>query len=111
MTERRGRKRAPSSFEEALTEFEGLVERMEQGDLSLEDSVGAYQRGMELHKYCEKVLADAERRIEVLAGPPEDVGAGGAGDDDEEPAPGETPLLPEDNDASASRDDEEEIPF
>ena len=56
----------PRSFEAALTEFEALVERMERGDLSLEDSVRAYERGVALHRYCEQSLSTAERKIRIL---------------------------------------------
>ncbi len=64
MTERAS---TPKSFEGALEELEGLVEKMEQGELSLEDSVAAYERGVVLHRYCEKELSDAERKIRILA--------------------------------------------
>ena len=56
----------PRSFESALAEFEALVEKMERGDLSLEDSVGAYERGVVLHRYCEQALSTAERKIRIL---------------------------------------------
>ena len=57
----------PRSFEAALAEFEALVEKMERGDLSLEDSVNAYERGVALHRYCERALSTAERKIQILA--------------------------------------------
>ncbi len=57
---------APASFEAAMAELEALVERMENGQLPLEASVAAYQRGTELLKYCETVLKDAEQKIKVL---------------------------------------------
>ena len=56
----------PQGFESALAEFEGLVEKMERGDLSLEDSVSAYERGVVLHRYCEDALSAAERKIRIL---------------------------------------------
>lgn len=56
----------PRSFESALAEFEALVEKMERGDLSLEDSVGAYERGVALHRYCEQALSAAERKVRIL---------------------------------------------
>jgi exodeoxyribonuclease VII small subunit len=58
---------APVNFEAAMTELDALVEKMEAGQLPLEDSLAAYQRGTELLRHCEKVLADAEQRIKVLA--------------------------------------------
>lgn len=56
----------PKSFEIAMAELDGLVEKMEAGQLPLEESLAAYQRGTELLRYCEKVLTDAEQRIQVL---------------------------------------------
>jgi exodeoxyribonuclease VII small subunit len=58
----------PANFESAMTELEALVERMDAGQLPLEESLAAYQRGVVLLKYCEKVLADAEQRVKVLDG-------------------------------------------
>ena len=64
----------PRTFESALAEFEALVEKMERGDLSLEDSVSAYERGVVLHRYCERALSTAERKIRILT---EGAGDGG----------------------------------
>jgi exodeoxyribonuclease VII small subunit len=58
----------PKNFEAAMTELDLLVEKMEAGSLPLEESLVAYQRGAELIRYCEKVLADAQQRIQVLDG-------------------------------------------
>lgn len=58
----------PANFEAAMAELETLVERMDAGQLPLEASLQAYQRGVVLLKYCEKVLADAEQRVKVLDG-------------------------------------------
>ena len=49
-----------------MAELEALVEKMENGQLPLEASLDAYQRGTELLKYCETVLKDAEQKIKVL---------------------------------------------
>ena len=68
------RETTPRSFESALAEFEALVEKMERGDLSLEDSVSAYERGVVLHRYCEQALSTAERKIRILT---EGTGDGG----------------------------------
>jgi exodeoxyribonuclease VII small subunit len=57
----------PKNFESAMTELDQLVEKMEAAQLPLEESLAAYQRGTELLKYCEKVLSDAEQRIQQLA--------------------------------------------
>ena len=56
------------TFESALEELEGLVARMEEGKLPLEESLAAYQRGAQLIKFCESKLADAQARIAVLDG-------------------------------------------
>jgi exodeoxyribonuclease VII small subunit len=56
------------TFEKALEELEGLVARMEDGRLPLEESLAAYQRGAELIKYCESRLTDAQARIAILEG-------------------------------------------
>jgi exodeoxyribonuclease VII small subunit len=53
-------------FEEALAELEALVRRLEQGELPLEESLGAFERGMALAKQLGKRLEDIERRVEVL---------------------------------------------
>lgn len=54
-------------FERALDELEKLVQRMEEGDLSLEESLKLYERGMELSRACQKALEAAEKRIRVLS--------------------------------------------
>lgn len=57
---------ADVDFEAALAELEGLVERMERGELSLDDSLGAFERGIHLTRTCQRALADAEQRVRVL---------------------------------------------
>ena len=59
---------APASFEAALAELQGIVARMESGDLPLEESLVAYQRGVQLRKFCEDKLKDAENRLAILDG-------------------------------------------
>lgn len=56
----------PASFEESLDELEALVERMESGELSLEESLGAFERGIALTRSCQKALQAAEQRVEIL---------------------------------------------
>ena len=53
-------------FEAALTELETIVRRLEQGDLTLENSLSLYERGVTLSRYCHARLEDVERRIELL---------------------------------------------
>lgn len=59
-------KTAPPTFETALGELEELIETMESDQLPLETLVSSYEKGAELLKHCEKVLADARKRIEVV---------------------------------------------
>ena len=54
------------SFETAFNELEKLVDRMETGEQSLEDSLKDFERGMELTRICQKNLKDAEQRVEKL---------------------------------------------
>lgn len=53
-------------FEKALSELEGLVEKMEQGELSLEDSLAAFERGIQLTRTCQEALSQAEHKVEQL---------------------------------------------
>jgi len=54
------------SFESALEQLEAIVDRLEQGELELEDALRAFEAGVALTRRCAKQLSDAERRIEVL---------------------------------------------
>jgi exodeoxyribonuclease VII small subunit len=53
-------------FEEALDELEQLVERMEQGNLSLDESLKLFERGVELTRTCQKALQEAEQKVQIL---------------------------------------------
>jgi exodeoxyribonuclease VII small subunit len=53
-------------FEESLAELEVIVERMEEGRLSLDESIGAYRRGSALLRHCQALLSDAERTVRIL---------------------------------------------
>ncbi|MDX1692312.1 MAG: exodeoxyribonuclease VII small subunit [Ketobacteraceae bacterium] len=53
-------------FESALSTLESLVERMESGEMSLEDSLSAFEQGIQLTKSCQQALRDAEQRVKVL---------------------------------------------
>ena len=53
-------------FETALAELDALVRKLEEGDLSLEQSLALYERGVQLSRFCHARLEEAERRIEVL---------------------------------------------
>lgn len=53
-------------FEAQLKELEALVEKMEQGDLALEDSLLAFERGIQLARACQKTLGEAEQKVKIL---------------------------------------------
>jgi exodeoxyribonuclease VII small subunit len=53
-------------FEAAIAELEAVVKKLEEGELSLEQSLALYERGVTLSKFCHARLEDAERRIELL---------------------------------------------
>ena len=53
-------------FEAAIKELESLVERMEQGDQSLEQSLKDFERGVELTRTCQQALKQAEQKVHLL---------------------------------------------
>ena len=53
-------------FESALEELEIVVEQLESGDLSLEDSLAVFEKGVGLVKYCNQKLSEVEKKVEVL---------------------------------------------
>jgi exodeoxyribonuclease VII small subunit len=53
-------------YEAAIKELESLVERMEQGDQSLEQSLKDFERGVELTRTCQKALKQAEQKVQLL---------------------------------------------
>ncbi len=57
---------SPRPFDEILVELEGVVGRLEQGDLPLEQALEAFERGVTLTREGEQILATAERRVEQL---------------------------------------------
>ncbi|MCI0504962.1 MAG: exodeoxyribonuclease VII small subunit [Gammaproteobacteria bacterium] len=54
------------NFEAAIAELESLVEEMEQGNISLEDSLKKFERGIELTRTCQQALQEAEQKIQML---------------------------------------------
>jgi len=54
------------SFEKALAELEGIVEKLDSGKVDLNASIAIYERGQALKKHCESLLKDAEARIEKI---------------------------------------------
>ncbi|MES9993590.1 MAG: exodeoxyribonuclease VII small subunit [Candidatus Thiodiazotropha sp.] len=62
------RKQKTPPFEEAMKELEALVETLEQGDLSLEESLKSFERGVALTRICQASLQDAEQKVRILNG-------------------------------------------
>jgi exodeoxyribonuclease VII small subunit len=57
---------AQPDFETAMRDLEELVERLEQGDLTLEESLAAFERGVMLTRACQTALKEAEQKVEIL---------------------------------------------
>ncbi|MBS0418206.1 MAG: exodeoxyribonuclease VII small subunit [Proteobacteria bacterium] len=53
-------------FERSLSELESLVERLERGDLPLEDALKTFERGVELTRHCQNSLKAAQQKVEIL---------------------------------------------
>lgn len=68
------------NFEESLASLESLVTAMEDGDLSLEESLQAFEKGIRLTRECQSALQNAEQKVQVLLadnGEPEAIDLGG----------------------------------
>jgi exodeoxyribonuclease VII small subunit len=61
------------TFERALKELEGIVSRLERGDVELEESIAIYERGEFLRDHCDRLLRSAEAKVEKIT-----LGADGA---------------------------------
>jgi exodeoxyribonuclease VII small subunit len=57
---------SPPDFEASLEELEALVERLERGDLQLEDALRSFERGVQLTRQCQGALAAAQQKVEIL---------------------------------------------
>ena len=60
------RKKATADFEHALADLQALVERLENGELSLEDSLSAFEQGIRLTRECQGALTQAEQKVQML---------------------------------------------
>ena len=58
-----------ADFEQSLDALEQLVEKMEQGEMTLEESLAAYERGVGLYRRCQGALEQAELRVRLLSDP------------------------------------------
>jgi exodeoxyribonuclease VII small subunit len=64
---RRGKGMAKEKFEDMLGKLEEIVKRMETGEMSLEESLKAFEEGIKLSRLCAARLDDAQRRIDILS--------------------------------------------
>jgi exodeoxyribonuclease VII small subunit len=60
------KKKVATQFEDALAELEQLVNQLEQGDISLEESLKSFERGVNLTRTCQKALQEAEQKVQIL---------------------------------------------
>ena len=60
------RKKAALDFEQSLADLQNLVERLETGELTLEDSLTAFEQGIRLTRDCQAALAQAEQKVQIL---------------------------------------------
>ena len=75
---------AELTFEKALAELEKIVNRMETGELSLEQALASHRRGLELAKFCQARLETAQQQVRVLEGEVlKPLAAAAAADEDE----------------------------
>jgi exodeoxyribonuclease VII small subunit len=81
----------PLDFEQALAELERLVERLERGDLPLDEALKTFERGVTLTRHCQSALKDAQQKVEIL------LKRGGAA--------GVEPFVVPDDDAAAAADE------
>ncbi len=64
--DRRPEPAGEQSFDETLRQLQGIVERLERGELPLEESLRAFERGVELSRQGQAILDAAERKVEIL---------------------------------------------
>lgn len=57
---------AEQKFEDAFRKLESIVKKLEEGNLSLEESLKAFEEGMRLSRFCSKKLDEAEKKVEIL---------------------------------------------
>ncbi len=60
------RKKSTALFEESMTELEQIVQQMEQGEITLEESLKLFERGIKLTRTCQKALQEAEQKVQIL---------------------------------------------
>ena len=60
------KKKSTTLFEDSLAELEQLVSQLEQGEISLEESLKSFERGVTLTRTCQKALQEAEQKVQIL---------------------------------------------
>lgn len=60
------RKKKTPDFEQSLSELEALVQRMETGEMTLEESLSAFENGIQLTRECQAILEQAEQKVQIL---------------------------------------------
>ena len=61
---------AAMNFEDALAELEQIVRRLEGGQVKLDEAISSYERGAQLKRHCERMLAEAQQRVDrIVIGP------------------------------------------
>ena len=60
------KKKSTTLFEDSLAELEQLVSQLEQGDISLEESLKSFERGVTLTRTCQQALQEAEQKVQIL---------------------------------------------
>lgn len=61
------RKKSTTLLEDSLLELERLVAQMEQGELSLDESLRSFEKGVKLTNTCQKMLLEAEQKVQILS--------------------------------------------
>jgi exodeoxyribonuclease VII small subunit len=77
----------PIDFEGSLSELEAIVEKLEHGDLTLDESLKQFERGVQLARSCQGALKQAEQKVEILLrknGDPEEFDAASLDNEDDE---------------------------
>lgn len=112
----------PLKFEEAIAQLESIIDRIESGEIGLEDSIAQYERGMKLVARCQSVLATAQKRIaelttdaagklQVRTGEDELPGAGEMGGGPGDAPEAEDADTSEDASGEPANEDDDEAPF
>jgi exodeoxyribonuclease VII small subunit len=66
VAKKQGKNPSPPDFEATLAELEELIEKMEEGDISLEESLQSFERGIVLTRTCQEALKAAEQKVQIL---------------------------------------------